>query len=196
LEEALKERKLDYHRAEGEAVFYGPKIDIKLMDSLGREWQCTTIQVDFNFPAKFDLYYIDENGKRKQVVMIHRTILGSMERFMGVLIEHYAGAFPVWLSPLQVVIIPVADRHLGYAQTQRKKLEPGSIRTEIDNRSERVEAKIRDAEMQKIPYILVVGDKEVKNETISVRQRGKKELKKMKIEDFLGKIKSEIERKD
>jgi len=195
LEEALKRKKLKFKRYPGEAVFYGPKIDFLVEDAIGRQWQLTTIQVDFNFPKRFNLFYIDKNGKKKTPIMLHRALLGSLERFTGILIEHYAGAFPVWLSPVQTLIIPVSERHLDYAKNVNQKLQKEKIRSEIDQRPERVEYKIREAELQKIPYILVVGDKEKKSQAVSVRQRGSKKLTKMKIKEFLGKILKERERK-
>lgn len=195
LEQALKKKRLSYHRALGEAVFYGPKIDIKLKDALGRQWQCSTIQVDFNFPEKFDLNFIDKDGKRKQVVMVHRTILGSMERFCGCLIEHYAGSFPVWLAPVQVVVIPITDKQVKYGQEVTEKLKKEEIRAELDDRNETTSAKIRQAELQKVPYMVVVGEKEVKAKNISLRARGEKDLGKMNFDKFLTKIKSEIENK-
>lgn len=195
LEEALKVEKLKFTRHLGEAVFYGPKIDFLVKDAIGRKWQLTTIQVDFNFPKRFNLSYIGADGKNHRPIMLHRALLGSLERFIGILIEHYACAFPVWLAPVQVVVIPIAERHVRYAQSADRRIKTQNMRTEVDERSETVEAKIRDAELQKIPYMLIVGDREIKRKTVSVRQRGEKELGEMKIEDFLKKIKTEIERK-
>ena len=195
LEEALKKKKLKFHRAEGEAIFYGPKIDIKLLDSLGRGWQGPTIQVDFNFPEKFNLTFINQKGEKEPVVMIHRTVLGSMERFIGTLIEQYAGAFPVWLAPVQAVVIPITDKQGKYGQEVAEKLKKEEIRAKLDDRDETTSAKIRDAELEKIPYMIVVGEKEVKAKNISVRQRGEKDLGKMTLERFLDKIKTEIENK-
>lgn len=194
LEYALKQRGLHYKRVEGEAVFYGPKIDIKLIDALDRGWQGPTIQVDFNFPEKFDLNYIDEKGKKERVVMIHRTVLGAMERFLGNLIEQYAGALPLWLSPVQIWIIPIGSRHENYAQKVKEELSKGNaeLRIEIRDENETVSKKIREGEIQKIPYLLVVGDEEMKEET-AVRVRSKnKDLGMMKLEKFLEKISAEI----
>jgi len=196
LETALKRKKLKYYRAEGEAVFYGPKIDIKLVDAAERTWQGPTIQVDFNFPAKFNLEYTGNDGKIHQPVMIHRTVLGSMERFVGTLIEHYAGAFPVWLSPIQVIVIPIAEKHNQYAQKIVEILKENNIRAELDDRNETISAKIRDAELQKIPYILVVGDREVNRKTVNVRTRGEKVLGEISLEAFLKKVTSDIAKKE
>jgi len=179
----------------GGAVFYGPKVDVKVADSLGRKWQLTTIQVDFNLPGRFKMNYIDKEGKQQTPFMIHRALLGSLERFIGVYIEHTAGAFPVWLAPTQAIIIPIAERHSKYASELKSKLSESSIRVDVDDRSESMQKKIREAEEQKIPYMIIVGDKEEKENTISIRQRGKKNLGKMKIEEFIQKIKKEIEEK-
>jgi len=195
LEKALKKRAVKYRRAEGEAVFYGPKIDIKLLDALNRAWQCTTIQVDFNFPEKFDLNFVGKNGQKQRVVMVHRTILGAMERFIGVLIEQCAGAFPVWLSPVQAAIIPITDKQIKYGQEVKKELEKQDIRVELDDRSETTSYKIRDAQLQKVPYMLVVGEKEVKAKKVAVRLRTGKDLGPMTLNQFLGRIKKEIEDK-
>lgn len=193
LEKALKDGKLKYEIDPGEGVFYGPKIDIKIKDALDRAWQCSTIQVDFNLPERFDLFYIDEKSQKKRPIMIHRTLLGSMERFMGVLIEHYGGAFPVWLSPIQVQIIPVSDKHLKYAQKIEKQLLKEELRVKVDKRTESVSKKIHDAEIQKIPYMLVLGDKEMKVKKVNVRERDKKKLRLLAISTFVKKIKKEIE---
>ncbi|MHB1132396.1 MAG: threonine--tRNA ligase [Chloroflexota bacterium] len=168
---ALESHDLVYHRAEGEAVFYGPKIDIKLIDALGRSWQGPTIQVDFNLPEKFDLNYVGDDGQEHRVAMVHRTVLGSMERFMGVLIEHYAGAFPVWLAPVQATVLPIADRHQEYANQVRDQLLEAGLRADVDDRREKVNYKIREAQMNKVPYMLIVGDKEVADGTVAVRLR-------------------------
>jgi len=162
---------LPYDIDPGEGVFYGPKIDIKLRDALGHAWQGPTIQVDFNLPERFDVCYIGDDGAEHPVVMIHRTVLGSMERFVACLIEHYGGVFPVWLSPVQAIIIPVADRHIGYAQQIQKELEADGVRSRVDERTERMNLKIREAQLQKIPYMLVVGDKEVASSNVSFRLR-------------------------
>ncbi len=195
LKKALKKTKLPYDIDPGAGVFYGPKIDLKVKDSLGREWQLLTNQVDFNFPEKFKLTYIGKDGKHHQPVMIHRAILGSLERFMGILIEHYAGAFPVWLSPVQVVVIPITDKHLKYAQKVRDELKEENIRVKLDQRSETTSAKIRDSELQRIPYILVVGDKEIKAKSVNVRVRGEKLHGPMPILEFISLIKEDIAKK-
>jgi len=182
----LSQQKLEYKIDKGGGVFYGPKIDIKIKDSLGREWQCTTIQFDFNLPEKFDISYIDQNGKKSRPYMIHRALLGSMERFVGVLIEHYAGALPFWLSPVQICVIPIADRHLEYAQKVKKELS--SFRVEINDAQETLGKKIREVEMQKIPYILVVGDKEIASGAVGVRKRGKGDLGIVNLANFIKNI--------
>ncbi len=176
LRQALGRLKIDYTVDQGEGVFYGPKIDIKFEDALGRGWQGPTIQVDFNLPQRFDVTYIGEDSREHPVAMVHRTVLGSMERFLASLIEHYGGAFPVWLAPVQVMVIPVADRHLDYAHKLEAELRSESVRAKVDARSERVNFKIRQAQLEKIPYMLVVGDKEVAASTISVRLRSGEQL--------------------
>jgi len=195
LEAALKEAKVKYETDPGEGVFYGPKIDIKIEDALGREWQGPTIQVDFNFPERFELNYIDEKGKKQQPVMIHRTVLGSMERFVGVLTEHYAGAFPVWLAPEQVWILPVGSRHEDYAFEVADLLKAQGIRVKVSQENETIGKKIRAGELQKIPYLLVVGDKEIDADSVAVRERGKGDLGAMKVEKFIEKISEEIKEK-
>jgi threonyl-tRNA synthetase len=156
---------------EGEAAFYGPKIDIKIVDALGRRWQTSTIQFDFNLPERFDLAYIGEDGQQHRPYMVHRALYGSIERFMALLIEHYAGAFPVWLAPVQAIVIPIADRHVEYAHQVRASLGAAGIRAELDEGRERMNAKIRNAQLQKIPYMLVVGDKEIEQGAVSIRLR-------------------------
>ncbi|MFZ5366334.1 MAG: threonine--tRNA ligase [Patescibacteria group bacterium] len=195
IEEALKKAGLTPKKAEGEAAFYGPKLDVMIKDVLGREWQCGTIQVDFMLPERFKLEYIDKDGKTKRPVLIHRAPLGSLERWVGLLIEHYAGAFPIWLAPVQVVVIPITDKQIKYGQEIADKLKEAGERVELDNRNETTSAKIRDAELQKVPYMVIVGEKEVKAKNISVRARGEKDLGKMMLEKFLGKITLEIEKK-
>ena len=184
LKQALKRLNIDYAVDPGQGVFYGPKIDIKLEDAQGRAWQGPTIQVDFNLPQRFNVTYIGEDGQEHLVAMVHRTVLGSMERFMASLIEHYGGAFPVWLAPVQVAVIPVADRHLDYAHRLEAEIKQAGIRAEVDTRSERVNLKIRQAELDKIPYMLVVGDKEVDAATVSVRQRGSELLTSQSFDQF------------
>ena len=195
LENALKAKKLSYTRYVGEAVFYGPKIDFLVSDAIGRKWQLTTIQVDFNFPEKFDLNYIDKKGKKKRPIMLHRALLGALERFIGVLIEHYEGAFPLWLSPIQLMIIPVGSTHISFAEKIAKSLREQNFRVIIKDETETVSKKIREGEIQKIPYLLVVGDKEMKSQSVRVRKRGKGDIGMMKLSKFLKKIKIEQELK-
>ncbi|MGB9794130.1 threonine--tRNA ligase [Caldisericum exile] len=192
LKVALDELKIPYKIDPGEGVFYGPKIDIKLVDAIGREWQGPTIQVDFNLPERFDVTYIGEDGKEHRPIMIHRVVLGSMERFFGTLIEQYAGAFPTWIAPIQVRIVPIADRHLEYAQSVRGRLFLNGIRVEVDERAEKMNAKIRDAETEKIPYILIVGDKEVSSGSVSVRKRRSGDIGIMSVDAFLERILNEV----
>ncbi len=172
LRNALERAGIPYEIDPGEGVFYGPKIDLKIRDAIGRWWQCSTIQVDFNLPERFDLQYVGRDGRFHRVTMIHRAIFGSVERFMGVLIEHFAGAFPFWIAPIQIRIIPIADRHAEYVERVRQQLFTAGFRVEADLRNERVSAKIRDAELLKVPFILVVGDREVQSNTVAVRVRG------------------------
>ncbi|KPJ71567.1 threonyl-tRNA synthetase [Parcubacteria bacterium DG_74_3] len=195
LEEALKAKKLSYKRYLGEAVFYGPKIDFLVKDTIGREWQLTTIQVDFNFPEKFNLNFINKKGQKKRPIMIHRALLGSLERFIGVLIEHYGGAFPLWLSPIQLVVIPVGSRHRKYAKEIGKVLKEENLRTEVWTEAETVSKKIREAEVQKIPYMLVVGDKEIKTKSVRIRKRDKGDVGIIKLTKFIEKVKKEIKEK-
>jgi len=195
LSKALEERNISYKIDSGGAVFYGPKIDIKMKDALGRLWQGPTIQFDFNLPERFNVTYVGDDGKPHKVVMVHRAVLGSMERFMGTLIEHYAGAFPVWLSPLQIIILPIADRHLSYAQSLREELQKEELRVKVDSRNEKVGFKIREAEMEKLPYMLIVGDKEVEGKTISVRNREKGDLGVMNLDKFKKRVLEEVRRK-
>ena len=171
LEKALKRKDVEYQVDPGEGVFYGPKIDIKFEDAIGRAWQGPTIQVDFNLPQRFDVTYIGEDGQEQPIAMVHRTVLGSMERFMASLIEHYGGAFPVWLAPVQVAIIPVADRHLDYAYQLRNELKQAGIRVQVDDQSGTVNHKIRRAQLDKVPYMLIIGDKEIAAQSVSVRSR-------------------------
>ena len=196
MREVLKEKKVAHQINEGDGAFYGPKFDFHLKDSVGRTWQCGTIQLDFAQPENFDLEYVTEKGAKERPVMIHRTIYGSLERFLGILIEHYAGAFPVWLAPVQVVVIPIAERHNKYAKSVVSAFaRPGlaHIRGQIDDREETMQAKIRDAQLQKIPYMLIVGDKEEKAGTVSERGRSGKDYGQIKIDDFIVNIKKEIE---
>jgi threonyl-tRNA synthetase len=195
LQTALETLKVPYKIDPGEGVFYGPKIDIKLVDAIGREWQGPTIQVDFNLPERFDVSYIGEDGKEHRPIMIHRVVLGSMERFFGTLIEQYAGAFPTWLAPVQVKIVPISDKHFDYAKSIYDKLFAKGIRVEIDSRGEKMNAKIRDAEFEKIPYTLIVGDREKENAMVSVRKRKAGDLGTLALDAFVDKIEKEIAQK-
>jgi len=193
LENALKSKKLKYKINKGEGAFYGPKIDFHIKDSQGRSWQLGTIQVDFNMPERFDLRYVGEDNKPHRPVMIHRAALGSIERFIGILIEHHQGAFPLWLAPVQVKVIAFTDRNQKYAQAVAKQLSDAGLRVELDERAESVQYKVREAELQKIPYIIVCGDKEEKAKTIAVRKRGVKGVKfGIKLKDFIKQLKEEI----
>ena len=184
LRNALVERNLVFDLDHGGGAFYGPKIDIKITDALGRAWQCSTVQFDFNLPERFDLTFQDSQGNRSRPYMVHRAILGSMERFLGVLIEHYAGAFPLWLAPVQAEVIPIADRHLDYADSVKAALSQEKFRVEVDGRGERMNLKIRNAQMQKIPYMLVVGDREAEAGAVAVRQRDGADLGAMPLAEF------------
>ncbi|MGE5574424.1 MAG: threonine--tRNA ligase [Bacteroidota bacterium] len=192
---ALERKGLPYTRMEGEAKFYGPAIDVKVKDALGRGWQGPTIQVDFNLPERFDLEYIGEDNAPHRPVMIHRTVLGSMERFVAGLIEHHAGAFPVWLSPVQVRVIPIADRHIDYARKVASDLMEARVRVEVDDRSEKMGYKIREAQLEKVPYMLVAGDREAEQGTVSVRSRGDGDLGPMELAEFKARVVREIEQK-
>ncbi len=185
LQASLERAQIPYEVDEGGGAFYGPKIDLKIKDAIGREWQLSTIQFDFNLPERFNLTYVGEDGQPHRPYMVHRALLGSMERFFGVLIEHYAGAFPVWLSPVQVKLIPIADRHLEYAEQVKAQLKKAGLRVEVDDRPERMNAKIRDAQMQKIPYMLVVGDKEMENGQVALRLRSGENPGPMTLADFI-----------
>ena len=191
LKQVLDRRSMAYDINEGDGAFYGPKIDIKLKDALGRKWQCATIQVDFAMPERFDLHYVDSDGVRKRPVMLHRVILGAIERFMGVLIEHYAGKFPVWLSPVQVLVLTITDEQDAYAGEVRDILIDADVRVEIDRRNEKLGLKIREGTLRKIPYLVVLGRKEVESRTISVRGRDGAEMKGVTPADFASKVKEE-----
>jgi threonyl-tRNA synthetase len=188
LVEALNRKGLPYKRMEGEAVFYGPKIDTKLIDALGRGWQGPTTQFDFNLPPRFDVTYVGEDGKRHHVYMVHRTVLGSMERFIGALIEHYAGAFPLWLAPVQVKILPIGDRHIAYAKQVAATLRQRRIRVELDTRDEKIGQKIRVAQLEQVPYMLILGDKEVAEGTVSLRHRRQGDVGSLTIEQCLDQL--------
>lgn len=192
LEQALKEYGLKYKINPGDGAFYGPKIDFKLKDALGRIWQGATIQLDFNLPERFNLQYTAKDGSFNQPVMIHRAIYGALERFAAIIIEHFAGAFPLWLCYTQVKVLPISDRHLEYAKQIEQKLKENSIRTELDERAESVNAKIRDAEIEKVPYMIIVGDKEIKESKISVRARKRGDLGQIGISEFINNLVNEI----
>ena len=192
LQDALDERGMEYKVNEGDGAFYGPKIDFHLRDSIGRTWQCGTIQLDMLMPEKFDLNYIGEDGQKHRPVMIHRVAYGSLERFIGILIEHFAGAFPAWLAPIQVKILPITDRHMDYAKKVAKEMWAQDIRVTVDERNEKIGYKIREAQMQKIPYVLVVGDKEMENGTVAVRKRGEGDLGPQATDVFTKQLLAEI----
>lgn len=197
----LEKLKLEYQTDKGGGAFYGPKIDIKIKDAIGREWQCTTIQIDFNLPERFDVTFVNERGKKENVIMIHRALLGGLERFIGVLIEYYGGNFPFWLAPEQIWIIPIGSKHKKYSKKVREKIiseisdKFAQIRVVIKDENETISKKIREGEIQKIPYLLVVGDKEIKNKSVRVRQREKGDIGEMKIEKFLKEIQKKYENK-
>jgi len=195
IESIAKKLKLDYFIEEGEAAFYGPKIDIMVLDALGREWQCATEQLDFVQPQRFGLTYIDSDGSEKTPVMIHKALLGSIERFLSVYIEHTGGAFPIWLAPVQVVLLPIADRHIEFGQKVVEELRSAGIRVEMDTRSERLQAKIRDATLQKVPFMGIIGDKEVAESAISVRKRDGEDLGSLKTTSFLEHLLENIDKK-
>lgn len=188
---ALARVGLEYRRMEGEAVFYGPKIDIKLLDALGREWQASTIQFDFNLPRRFNIEYMDRDGQHKQVVVIHRAIYGSLERFIGCLIEHYAGAFPLWLAPVQVVVMPITDKEDRYAQQILKRCKKQGLRAEINNKSEKINYRIREVEVSKVPYMLILGQREIVDKLVSVRKHKEGNLGQMKLKEFFKLLQSE-----
>jgi threonyl-tRNA synthetase len=195
LQEALEAKGVEYKVNPGDGAFYGPKIDFHLRDCLGRTWQCGTIQLDFQMPEKFDLTYVGEDGQKHRPVMIHRTIYGSIERFIAILIEHYAGAFPLWLCPVQVRVLPISDRHEEYAREIAAKFTASDMRCEVDERREKISYKIREAQMDKVPYILIVGDKEMENGTVAVRHRGEGDVGASDTMELVNKIKQEIEKK-
>jgi threonyl-tRNA synthetase len=192
LERAMKERGLSYKVDEGGGAFYGPKIDIKWVDALGREWTGPTIQLDFNLPERFDVNYIGEDGERHRAAMIHRTLLGSMERFVGGLIEHYAGAFPVWLAPVQAVIIPITDHQIEFANSVQQQLEKAGLRSEVDSSRDRMQAKIRNAQLQKVPYMLVIGKREEADGAVAVRLRTGHDLGAMPVDAFIDLVQPRI----
>ena len=195
LENALKRRNIEYEVMPGEAAFYGAKIDVKLVDAIGRPWQLCTVQFDFNLPERFQLEYVAEDGSRKQPLMVHRALYGSVERFFGVLIEHYAGAFPVWLSPVQVAMIPISERHKEYGEKIAAQLKEAGVRVHVDARNEKMNAKIREHAMQKVPFLVVVGDKEAEAGRVNVRTRGKEKTEDMLAAEFVEKVKGLIAEK-
>lgn len=195
LEQALKDRNMDYEINPKDGAFYGPKIDFHIEDAAGRTWQCGTIQLDFQLPQNFNLEYIDENGEKKTPVMLHRALLGSIERFLGVLIEHFAGNFPLWINPEQIRIIPVSDKYVEFANELKDKFEENGFRVKVDDRSEQVGYKIRQAQLKKTNYMLVVGEKELESKKLSVRKRSGEEIKDVNLEDFIQKLKEEKENK-
>ncbi len=195
LKAAMEDFGLEYVINEGDGAFYGPKIDFHLQDSIGRTWQCGTIQLDMQLPERFDLTYTGEDGQKHRPVMIHRVVYGSIERFIGILIEHYAGAFPAWLAPCQVKILPITDKHAEYAKKIYDKFFALGIRAKLDDRNEKLGYKIREAQVQKVPYMLVVGDKEMEEGTVNVRHRGEGDIGSMKIDEFIAKLQKEIEEK-
>ncbi len=195
LKDALEKKNIDYKVCEGEGAFYGPKIDIKIKDALGRSWQCSTIQCDFNLPERFELEYTGSDGGKHRPVMLHRAILGSVERFMGTLLEHYAGALPLWLSPVQVSMIPVSEAHMGYAEEVMRVLRESGLRVEMQESNETLGSRIRKAQNEKVPYMIVLGDKEIQAKTIAVRSRSKGDLGAVTIPNFLEKVKKEVAEK-
>jgi len=195
LREVLEEKEIEFVINEGDGAFYGPKIDFHLEDAIGRTWQCGTIQLDFQMPERFDLTYIDRDNEKKRPVMIHRTILGSIERFLGILIEHFAGKFPLWISPIQVSILPISDKFNDYSFDLMEDLKAQGIRVEVDNRSEKIGYKIREAQLQRIPYMLIVGEKEVENKLVSVRKIDDGDIGQMEVKSFVDRIMNEIQTK-
>ena len=195
LETALNNKNLEFEVDPGEGVFYGPKIDIKIKDSLNRYWQVSTVQVDFNLPEKFDISYVEEDGQRHQPIMLHRALMGSLERFFGCLIEHYAGAFPLWLAPVQVILLPITDKHAKYVEKIAQQIEESGIRVEKDLRNEKIGFKIREAQIQKIPYMIILGDKEVESSTLGVRRRRSRETRNLNLKMFLDEVNEAVEKR-
>lgn len=195
LKVALEKRELDYTVDPGEGVFYGPKIDIKIRDTLGRSWQCSTIQVDFNLPERFEMEYVGDDGETHRPIMVHRALMGSLERFFGILIEHYGGSFPTWLAPVQVAVLPITDKHHEYANSVEQTLRKAGVRVDIDRRNEKIGFKIREKEVQKVPYMLIIGDREIENQQLSVRHHGEGDLGTFSLDDFLARVKDETENK-
>jgi threonyl-tRNA synthetase len=195
LRKAIEQEELPYGVDEGGGAFYGPKIDIHIKDALGRTWQLTTIQFDFNVPERFDLAYVGEDGERHRPYMVHRALLGSIERFFGILVEHYAGAFPVWLAPVQVKMIPIVDDHVPYAESVAEELRAAGLRVEVDDSSDRMGAKIRNAQMEKVPYMLIVGGREIENEEVNLRLRNEEVKGAMSVDAFIALAQEAIEEK-
>jgi threonyl-tRNA synthetase len=191
LRAALESQGREYTLNPGDGAFYGPKIDFHITDALGRSWQCGTCQVDFFMPERFDLYYTDENDEQRRPVMIHRALLGSMERFAGILIEHYAGRFPTWLAPVQAIVLPIADRHNEFAERALVELREAGVRVELDERKESINRKIRDASIGRYPYMLVVGDREQETGAVSVRSAAEGDLGAMPIAEFAARVEAE-----
>jgi len=191
LARAIEKKGIPYKEMKGEAVFYGPKIDIKIVDASGRSWQCSTIQFDFNLPKRFNLTYTGPNGKERMVFMVHRTLLGSIERFIGILIEHYKGNFPVWLAPVQVRVLPISDKYKGYAEKIHRKLSSLGVRSELDASPTTVSYKIREAEMQKIPFMVICGKREAESGVVSIRKHGGAKLNLLTLEEFVDIIRRE-----
>jgi threonyl-tRNA synthetase len=189
LKNVLERKGIGFKTIPGEAAFYGPKIDVKLVDVLGRLWQLSTVQFDFNLPARFGLEYTGEDGEKHQPVMVHRALFGSVERFFGVLIEHYAGAFPVWLAPVQVGLVPISSiKHMEYARSVKSRLEAAGLRVELDERNDEMKAKIREFALAKVPFVLVMGDKEAASDAVSVRVRGKGDEGSVPVEAFVERV--------
>src|ERR1700723_2192673 len=193
LAETMTRMNIPFKKIDGEAAFYGPKIDVKLIDAIGRPWQLTTVQFDFNLPARFGLQYIGEDGGKHEPLMVHRALLGSVERFFGILIEHYAGAFPAWLAPVQVSVLPVSGKFAEYADKVAKHLKDAGFRVHNDDRNEKLQAKIRDAQMQKIPYMLIIGGKEGEAGTVSVRQQTKGDLGPRPVAEFISDLRQQVD---
>jgi threonyl-tRNA synthetase len=195
LRAALERADLPYELDEGGGAFYGPKIDLKIRDALGREWQLSTIQFDFNLAERFDLEYVGQDGQTHRPYMVHRALVGSIERFFGILLEHYGGAFPVWLAPVQATLIPIADRHVAYCQEVAEQLKAAGLRVEVDDSGDRMRNKIRKAQEQKVPYMLVVGDREVESGQVSVRLRSGEDLKGRPVDEFKAMVQKAVEEK-
>ena len=195
LKNALDDMGLAYVVNEGDGAFYGPKIDFHLEDSIGRTWQCGTIQLDFQLPQRFEMEYVGEDGQKHQPIMVHRVVFGSIERFIGILIEHFAGKFPVWLSPVQVKILPITDRQEEYAKELCAKMKEKGIRVTVDDRNEKIGYKIREAQLEKLPYMLVVGEKEANENLVAVRRRDKGDIGAVDADEFIATVLKEIEEK-